>query len=211
MNTKKILNDMTLLQRYNVLEYYRSDCFKILNRAIPDLAKRDVLLTTSTIEILKDIKEVIENDINTLKIEKINLENILGKKSNDELSELIKNKICLWTMTSLERDYQAFVKAQELNKVWSKEDRYKEIEKLDKSILELEESINILAEIDSTLVKDQYEELDKLKRRKEAILGTLNYKTKEEIQVTIYGYVYSFLNNILENVQADIKYLERFI
>lgn len=211
MKTKKILNNITLLERYNALEYYRNDCFKILNRAIPDIAKRDILLTTSTLEVLQEVEKVIKADIDNLNIEKINLESILEETTKDELAQFISDKICVWSLTSLQKDYKAFKKAQELNRVWSVEARQKEVEVLEKNIAEIEESIEILAEVDITLVKNQNEELDKLIKKKEAIIGTLNYKTEEEIKLEIYSCVYSYLNNLLKNVQDDIEYLERFV
>ena len=210
MNTKKILKDMTLVQRYNTIECYRGDCFKVLNRAIPDLARRDILLTTSTLEILQEVEKVIQNDIDNLNIGKINVENILAGVNQDELSLFIK-KACAWTMWSLQESYDAIKREEVLNKTWSLESRQKELQKLDKNILEIEESIEVLSEINIDLVKSQQEELDRLRKRKETILGTLNFKTEKEIQIEIYGYVYSYLNNILKNVQDDIEYLERFV
>lgn len=210
MNTKKILKDMTLTQRYNTIEYYRGDCFKVLNRAIPDLARRDILLTTSTLEILQEVEKVIQNDIDNLNIGKINIENIFAGANQDELSLFIK-KTCAWAMWSLKKSYDALKWEEVFNKTWSVEARQKEVEVLEKSIAEIEESIEVLSEINIDLVDFQQEELVKLRKRKERILSTLNFKTEKEIQIEIYAYVYSYLNNLLNNVQDDIKYLERFV
>nr|WP_302660424.1 hypothetical protein [uncultured Clostridium sp.] len=209
MNTKKLLKEMTMKDRYNTIQQFRHGAFKVLNQSLPQLVKQDILLSLSTLEVLKDIKAVIEDDIKKLKLENINIEHIVATYREDELSDFIAMNVYLWTMGILERDYKAHQKAEKLNRVFSIESRKKELSEIEVKIKSLEESIEVLIDLDARLVKAQLEKLEELRNRKDAIEGTLHYKTEEEIKLEAYGCTYRYLENVLNNVQANIDHIER--
>lgn len=209
MNTKKILQQMTMEGRYETIQQFRQGAFKVLNPAIPQMVKKDILLSTSTLEILKDIKPIIEDDIKKLKVENINTEDILATYKESELSVFIANNVYLRTRAMLERDFNAYQKADKLNKVYPVETRRVELIELETKIKSLEESIDVLVELDTGLVWRSKNQLEELRSRKETIERTLNYKTEEEIKLEVYGCTYGYLKNVLENVQANIDHLER--
>lgn len=209
MNTKKILREMTMSGCYEKIQQFRQGAFKVLNPAIPQLVKQDILLSLSTLDILKDIKAVVEEDIKKLKVENISLKDILATHKEFELSEFIANNVYLWTRRILERDYKSYQKAEKLNRVFSIEARKTELSELEVKIKSLEESIEVLVDLDAGLVKNQLEKLEELRDRKDAIERTLHYKTEEEIKLDVYGCTYGYLKNVLDNVQANIDHIER--
>lgn len=209
MNTKKILKEMTMRGCYETIQQFRQGAYKVLNSAIPQMVKQDILLSLSTLEILKDIKSIIEDDIKKLRVENINIKDILATYKESELSDFIANNVYLRLRGILERDFNACQKADRLNEVYPVETRKEELMELEIKIKSLEESIEVLAELDSDLVRDQVDKLEELRKRKEAIERTLDYKTEEQIRLEVYGCTYNYLNNILDNVQANIDHLER--
>lgn len=209
MKTKQLLKEMTLVKRYEAIQQFKQGAFKVLNPAIPQMVKQDVLLAIATLEVLKEIKSIVEEDIKSLKVEDINVVEILERRYESEISELVRNKVCPWSISTIEKDYEAIKKGEQIEKVWSRTSRIKELEQLEKTMIEIEESISILADIDQTLVRNQIDELERLRGKKETIDRTLNYKSEEQIKVEIYGYTYNFLNNILEGVQDGILHIER--
>lgn len=209
MNTKKILKEMTMRGCYETIQQFRQGAYKVLNSAIPQMVKQDILLSLSTLEILKDIKSIIEDDIKKLRVENINIKDILATYKESELSDFIANNVYLRLRGILERDFKACQKADRLNEVYPVETRKEELMALEINIKSLEESIEVLIELDSDLVRDQVDKLEELRKRKEAIERTLDYKTEEQIRLEVYGCTYNYLNNILDNVQANIDHLER--
>lgn len=209
MNTKKLLKEMTMRECYETIQQFRNDAFKILNPAIPQMVKKDILLSLSILEILKEIKVIVKEDIKKLKVENINIEDILATYKESELSDFIANNVYLRTKVILERDFSTYQKTNKLNKVYPVETRRAELIELQSKIKSLEESIEVLVDLDADLVSNQVGSLEELRKRKEAIERTLYYKTDEEIRLEIYGCTYNYLNNVLNNVQANIDHLER--
>lgn len=208
MKTKQLLKEITLVKRYEAIQQFKQGAFKVLNPAIPQLVKQDVLLAMATLEVLKEIKSIVEEDIKSLKVEDIKVVEILERRYESEIAELVRNKVCPWSISTIEKDYKAIKKGEQIEKVWSRTSRIKELEQLEKTMIEIEESISILADIDYSLVRNQIDELERLRGKKETIDRTLNYKSEEQIKVEIYGCTYNFLNNILEGVQANIEHIE---
>lgn len=209
MNTKELLKNMTLTKRYETIQQYRQGAFKVLNPALPQLVRTDILLSTSSLEVLKEIEAVIKQDVKSLKIEDIKLEDILKRNYQNELSELINTTVCLWLMPSIQSDYNACIKAEKLEQVYPIEQRKRELDQLEKEIDTIEESIEVLKSIDVNLVQAQVDRVEQLRNQREAIKRTLSYKTKEEIKLELYGCTHRYLETILGGVQANINHLER--
>lgn len=212
MNTKKILKtlkEMSILERYEAISQFRQGAFKVLNPAIPQMVKQDILLSIATLEMLKDVKPIIEDDIEKLKLENISIKDILATHKKIELSDFIANNVYLRLRGILERDFNAYQKAERLNKVYPLETRKAELNELKAKIESLQQSIEVLVDLDADLVRNQVDKLEELRNRKEAIERTIDYKTEEEIKLEIYGCTYGYLKSVLDNVQANIDHIER--
>lgn len=82
------------------------------------------------------------------------------------------------------------------------------IEEYNEEIEALEETVNDLDAIDKQLAKEERKKLESLKLQKQELEEKLEFPTLEEIETSLFNRIHSYLNNIMEDVENRIKYLE---
>lgn len=207
----KFLMDMRMIERYRAITNYRLGIWQVINPSMSQTVRNNPLLSLSALQILKEIKEVIESDIDSVNLEDINVADIISTYKESELSEFIGREVCLMVLGSLKRDYEGYLKAQKLDSIYPMKVRQKDIEKLSEEIEIIRSKIETLENLNKGLGASQKKKLIELKSEKTSIEETLEFVTKEELNERIYVSVHSYMKNILNGVQENINHLERHI
>ena len=207
----KFLMDMTMIERYRAITNYRLGIWQVINPSMSQTVRNNPLLSLSALQILKEIKEVIESDIDSVNLEDINVADIISTYKESELSEFIGREVCLMVLGSLKRDYEGYLKVQKLDSIYPMKVRQKDIEKLSEEIEIIRSKIETLESLNKGLGASQKKKLIELKSEKTSIEETLEFVTKEELNERIYVSVHSYMKNILNGVQENINHLERHI
>lgn len=212
LGIEALLNEMSLLERYRVINIYKYNSFSILNTSSTHMVEKNKLLAVTTLEVLKDIKKVILADLDNLTIDDINIIEIINNGNREtELSQLIGSEIMIYDINKIKKEYDGYLKAEKLNSVYPEEDRRNNIAELTEQISKLEKTIEALESIDNMLGQSQKQKMNQLTKEKIALEESLNYITETDIKERIYVHTYTYLNNVLTTIVEGIDYLERNI
>ena len=210
MRKKKIGQTITkvrMIERYKYINKFRYSIFGVCNQAIPTEATHNPILSEIVLEKLKDVKEEIKADINSITLGSIKAEDVFGNREL-EVSELFANEICLYDFASYKTRYDEYLKGEALQRILPTHKRERMIEEYNEEIEALEETVNDLDAIDKQLAKEERKKLESLKLQKQELEEKLEFPTLEEIETSLFNRIHSYLNNIMEDVENRIKYLE---
>ena len=211
MRKKKLDNtiiEIRMIDRYKQINKFRYSIFAICNPSTPMEAIFNPIMTEMVLDKLKELREEIKEDINCIKLESIKVEDIFGSREA-EVSELLVKETCLYDFQYYREKYDRYLSGKALERVYPISKREKMIEKFNTEIVALEETVNDLEIIDKQLAKEEKRNLEALIGKKQEFEDKFYFPTLEEIQASLHIRVNSYLNNILEDVEKKIEYLER--
>lgn len=207
----KFLKDMRMIERYRAITNYKYGIWKVVNPSISQTVRNNPLLSLSALQILKEIKEVIESDIDSVNLEEIDVADIVSTYRESELSEFIGREVCLMGIGSLKKEYEGYLKAQKLESIYPMKIRQNDIKKLSDEIEIIKSKIETLESLNKGLGASQKKKLIELRTEKISIEETLEFVTEEELKERIYISVHSYMKNLLNGVKENISHIERHI
>lgn len=206
----KRINKKTMESRYKDINKFRISVGQLTNKSISSEVRRNPILSTIVLSKLKELKEEIEIDIDNITIDAIKVEDIFGDRES-EVSRLFTSEIALYDMPTYIEKYNKYLKGKALEKVFSKEKRKEEMDKYNREINELEETVAELEIIDKELAKEEKRKLEILKLQREEFKEKFKFPLIEEIEESIFIKINSYLNNILKDVEEKILHIERYL
>ena len=132
-----------MIERYKYINKFRYSIFGVCNQAIPTEATHNPILSEIVLEKLKDVKEEIKADINSITLGSIKAEDVFGNREL-EVSELFTNEICLYDFASYKTRYDEYLKGEALQRILPTHKREEIIEKYSLT----DKEIGALANID---------------------------------------------------------------
>lgn len=202
-----ILREKNLEEKYRTIDVFLNSIFSITNTALPQVAKQSEIMSMIVLRELKELVAVVEEDIKGISIKEIDVNDIVGAKES-EVSRLVYSLLCGYPYTGICNDYKAFKKYEQLNEVFSLEERQAKVEQLKAEIDRVQKSIETMMEIDSVLAKSYISKKANLEREYNALQETLYYKSLEEIRLHTYGSLIYRLENFKEVIGNRIEFLE---
>lgn len=210
MRKKKIGQTITkvrMIERYKYINKFRYSIFGVCNQAIPTEATHNPILSEIVLEKLKYVKEEIKADINSITLGSIKAEDVFGNREL-EVSELFANEICLYDFASYKTRYDEYLKGEALQRILPTHKREEIIEKYNEEIKALEEALKGLEGIGKQFGKEERKKLESLKLEKLEFEEKFDFPTLEDIEISIFNRIYSYLINIIEDIENKIEYLE---
>lgn len=210
MRKKKIgqtITEIRMIERYKQINKFRYSIFQITNPAMPNEVLLNPILATIVLDKLRELRGQIRGDIKNITIDNIKAEDIFGKRES-EVSELFANEICLYDFSYYKRSYDKYLKGEALQRICPAHKKERIIETYNEEINALEETVNDLETIDKQLAKEERKKLESLKLQKQEFEEKFDFPTLEQIEISLFNRVHSYLNNIIEDVENKIEYLE---
>ena len=210
MRKKKIgqtITEIRMIERYKQINKFRYSIFQITNPAMPNEVLLNPILATIVLDKLRELRGQIRGDIKNITIDNIKAEDIFGKRES-EVSELFANEICLYDFSYYKRSYDKYLKGEALQRICPTHKKERIIETYNEEINALEETVNDLETIDKQLAKEERKKLESLKLQKQEFEEKFDFPTLEQIEISLFNRVHSYLNNIIEDVENKIEYLE---
>lgn len=214
---KKVLNKKTMEKKHDLIKCYLESIFSLTNESLPSMTKANIIGSLKVLETLKDLEKVVEEDINSLKLNHVDVEDILGerKKGISNYIYLTIYNYGLHKYFDIKKTYEKYLKITSLEDIYPLEQRKLELEDKNVEIKKVEEIILRLDAAGDAFDKDislafMYKaKLINLKREYDELSELIEYKTIEDIQLEIYNLVHYKMRQLLTIIKHKIEYLER--
>lgn len=213
LSSIEILKSKTITEKYDVIESFLLSTFSVTNQGTIEMAKRNPIMATIVLEELRKIESIISKDIDSIKIEDIDVIDITTDRSS-ELSQFIHNFTILtngYAYKSLCEDLKIYDKAQKLEKIFPLEKRKARLQELGKEIDKNKDMIEAISEVDEFLSKSYQAKLYDLEKEYRVIEETIYFKDISEITAETYLKCITKLRNIKERVLEKIDFLEKIL